>query len=727
MIPIKLTLNDFASHSYTEIDFNNFSSALVVGKVKGNDHISNGAGKSTIFNAIEYVLFNEIKFSTLDRIIKDGKDIARVSFEFVSPHDNEVYKIVRSISKKSGSDLRLYKKINEEWDDITQRRINDNEKEINKLLKINYKTFCASVLFSQIGSENPSQREFYNIAQATPDKRKLILKEVLNLSNYANYEKIAKNKLQIISKEIDRQKAILSTFEDPEVNIKKYKDDLIATELKIEKNNDYLNNLLNNNSSIDQQINDINNNIKLIENNQSSILSEKIKIENELFSLNKEVDSNILKIKSIKNDGKKISLLVDELKNNLSKYDNINFDEEINTISSNIDKISSKISDNQININTLKNKKEELLIPLPSGPVCNHCRQSLTEEHIQSCKEKITKDLSDIQEKIVFFQNENLILNKEKDLLQNNLKNLKKDSIIFIDLKNNLALKNKELEHMRQLFSELNNIYQKNKEKLELLKIELSKVEEKLSQMDTSNVENFKKDLLSLIKNKEINLNKISLYKKDYEDLLKSKNIIEHKIEENLDKIEKIKEIKASIKKLENDYLIIQQVCQAFSTKGIPSLIINNILDDYQTEANEWLFKFRPGLQLQFSVIKAKSNTDQEDTLDINYIIDGNTREYKQLSGAQKLIASLSLKLALSSLIKKRLGVDLKILLLDEVDQALDENGVNIFSDIIKELQKDFKILVITHNNKLKDRFTHAILVEQDDDLTSTAKLVNNW
>ena len=59
-------------------------------------------------------------------------------------------------------------------------------------------------------------------------------------------------------------------------------------------------------------------------------------------------------------------------------------------------------------------------------------------------------------------------------------------------------------------------------------------------------------------------------------------------------------------------------------------------------------------------------------------------------------------------------------------DAGLDEAGVDAFADAIRKWQNDFTIFVITHNKDLKDKFSHAILVEEDDD-GAQAKLVTSW
>ena len=122
---LRLILEDFCGHSHSDIDLESFSTALIVGKRNGNDRISNTVGKSTIFSAIKYVLFNEVEFSKLEKVIRHGCDRCVVSLEFIASN-NIKYKVTRSKSRKAGSDLTL-SKWNTGWEDLTQRKPSDTE------------------------------------------------------------------------------------------------------------------------------------------------------------------------------------------------------------------------------------------------------------------------------------------------------------------------------------------------------------------------------------------------------------------------------------------------------------------------------------------------------------------------------------------------------------------------------------------------------------------------
>jgi DNA repair exonuclease SbcCD ATPase subunit len=112
--------------------------------------------------------------------------------------------------------------------------------------------------------------------------------------------------------------------------------------------------------------------------------------------------------------------------------------------------------------------------------------------------------------------------------------------------------------------------------------------------------------------------------------------------------------------------------------------------------------------------------------LNINYRRNGADRDYSQLSHGQKVYIALAFKRGMARVIQKKLGIDIRILEFDEVDAHLDEAGLTAFSDAIRKWQKEFKIFVVTHNRRLKDKFSHALMVEEGDD-GAEGRLVTSW
>ena len=179
MKPLRLYMENFMNHKKSEIDFSLFNAALIVGKNKDNARESNGIGKTSIFSAIEYALFGEVPTSVLEKIIRNGTEKCLVEFAFETELGK--FKITRGRSRKGRSELRLHEWVNNDWQAISERGMPETNKKINELVKISHKAFSHSIKFGQ--------NDLSGLASVDkPEKRKAILKEPLQLSDFFLYK-----------------------------------------------------------------------------------------------------------------------------------------------------------------------------------------------------------------------------------------------------------------------------------------------------------------------------------------------------------------------------------------------------------------------------------------------------------------------------------------------------------------------------------------------------------
>ena len=717
MEPLRLQGKNFLCYSEFDISFSEWSTAVIIGKIKDNDKLSNGAGKTTIFHAIIYALFNKTHLSSIDKIVRHDTSHCKIIFDFISSLDNQTYRIERSRGKTTG-EVKLFRFENNEWSPLTGETNKDTEKEIAKIIKINYKTFCNSVLFSHLDL-------LQGLANLETSKRKVLLKEVLQLAVYSKYEISAKKKASDLLKNIDKETTISATLGNPIEDIKIFNFDFLKVQEELDsetKNLCCLNNLYN-----DKNIEYVDYLSKLDELKKQNIdiITKQNQLKSDINKLSSVYSDYNNKSNLIKSTGKLLSEDISKLKFSLKEDKNILATKNKDLIDKKIKQVSNDIIEQKNIIYSCNAKLKELNIPIPAGGVCSHCRKIITDEDRIVCQKQIDLEIKSKKNesqistgKLKELEEVYLSLNKEIKLIENIENKIKNNS-------QKLQLAEKEIETKRTIYSEYIDILEKTNKSLEEKKFEFSSLK------DISVNENLINKLLTTIKETKLYIDKLSTNINDINEkiisLSNKKAVLEHKIKSRTEDIGKIKIQSEKISSLEKLYTIHQKVAQAFSSGGIPALIVHTILDDFQIDANNYLTRFMPGLQLKFLVIKDKGSGDQEDTMDIKYILNGRDLEYDQLSGAQKLIVSLSLKLGLASVMKNRLGTEIKMLLIDEVDQSLDEGRVEVFEDAIKQLQKDFKILLITHNRELKDKFNTAIIVEQDENFVSTARVANNW
>jgi DNA repair protein SbcC/Rad50 len=712
MRPLRLYLKNFMNHRETEIDIN-FQSVLIVGRSNKNDRISNGVGKTTLFRAIEYVLFNQSHATVLEKIIRDGKRKAVVEFEFEL--DGEIYKIYRHRCDTGASDVRLYKKVGTEWASISGRTPSFTDQEIQRLIKITHKAFTYSVLFRQA--------DLTGITSVTdPKKRKEILKEPLNLVPYTKMEELATKKVRPLRKEIDRIEGSISMMGNPDVDIKKAEEELVTT---IEQIKEHREQIVALNATIDGKR-------LLVEDLKQSLGAQDIdihrKVTEQEAALKRLKENTKVNDKKLDNLSSLITTKEERLKKNKEEESNAQF--SLNTM----------LGEEQIDIEDLQQKYDsvcadevtgsELLAAsraqikfikksLPDSDECPTCSQSITAAYRQQMETEISERLRKQEKEVEFYEDAIGKCKRKKARIDQALKGARARINEISKLETLIKTLGNEQKSLRD---EIDRLYTDQKEVSKKIQDEERQIQETTSSLEALR-EAAEKSSAPAINSKIFALNQeISKHQDEVLDCnrrVSSFSSVQGGLEERIanrksDKV-KLANVESLLVKTQRELKIRQMVVDAFSNRGIPNFIIQTILDELQFEANAALKELRPELDVQI---------DAE--LNFTYRRNGELRDYFQLSHGQHVYIALAFKRGMARVIQKRLGIDIRILEFDEVDSHLDDAGVDAFADAIRKWQKDFTIFVITHNKELKDKFSHAILVEEGDD-GAEARVVTSW
>ena len=166
MIFTKLELENFKSHKKTSIDFNSGIS-LIIGE--------NGAGKSTIFEAISFALYKKYTGDKIDDLVRTNKDIENVPMtvrlSFISG-GNE-YRVTRGRrSKKSIARLERQSRSSFDFTPIVEGDSQVN-KEIQNILEMDADLFLNAIYVRQ--------GEIADLISKTPGERKQLIGKLLKL------------------------------------------------------------------------------------------------------------------------------------------------------------------------------------------------------------------------------------------------------------------------------------------------------------------------------------------------------------------------------------------------------------------------------------------------------------------------------------------------------------------------------------------------------------------
>ncbi len=177
MIPVLLTMEGFLSYQEpVEIDFTGFDLACISGE--------NGAGKSSILDAITWVLFGRARRHD-ESVINLDSNQAIVSLIF--NYEGNQYRVVRTNPRGDTRQVELFLRDQEidpsltEWHPLTERTIRETDQKISGILRLDYESFInASFLL---------QGEADQFTQQNPSSRKRILSQILGLEIWEEYRK----------------------------------------------------------------------------------------------------------------------------------------------------------------------------------------------------------------------------------------------------------------------------------------------------------------------------------------------------------------------------------------------------------------------------------------------------------------------------------------------------------------------------------------------------------
>lgn len=385
--------------------------------------------------------------------------------------------------------------------------------------------------------------------------------------------------------------------------------------------------------------------------------------------------------------------------------------ERISELGYKIENNKKLIENERVNLNILENQDKELIEK--NRKDINNYEERIKEDKLMCekiikayklCDEKIidTKDCEDKIKKILLYENQ----------LDNELKNLIKDKKFYEnnDVCNVCRQKIEDNFKKKILLEDIENISVKEEsiKKLNSKKIEL---EDKLRKDNESNLK---------INNKKTELNKE--HSKYLGEISNFSDLID-KLKSDIKKLENSNEIKENklrnIKKLEDELKDFEDEFNSKSSLQNYYDVILNILKDDGLKT--YLIKmFLPLINNTLEKYMDIFNFNCSFTLDeqFNEVIKSRFRDkftYYNFSEGEKQRIDFALLFVFRDIAKSRNSVNTNLLILDEVlDGSLDEDGINGFLHILRTIESDKDVFIISHHSeKYYDLFPNIIEVDK--------------
>jgi DNA repair protein SbcC/Rad50 len=189
MIPVKLTLKNFLSYRDSTLDFRGLHTACICG--------SNGAGKSSLLEAITWAVWGESRAAAEDDVIHTGSKDVRVDFAFQA--NGQIYRVIRTRNRGGSGGLEFQVETPSGFKALTGKGIRATQDLILEHIKLDYDTFINSAYLRQGRADEFMLKR--------PAERKEILAELLKLNQYDRLEERAKElsrQLKARGEEIER-------------------------------------------------------------------------------------------------------------------------------------------------------------------------------------------------------------------------------------------------------------------------------------------------------------------------------------------------------------------------------------------------------------------------------------------------------------------------------------------------------------------------------------------
>ncbi len=185
MIPIRLWLRGFLSYQEpVELDFTAFDLACISG--------SNGAGKSSLLDAITWALFGQARRRD-DALINSHADSAEVAFDF--HYEGSLYRVQRAKPRDKPTVLELFIRAGDGgWRTLTESSMRATEARIQSILRMDFDTFTNASFLLQGRADQ--------FAQQRPGDRKRVLSTILGLEVWEEYRAAAGERRRIAEGEV---------------------------------------------------------------------------------------------------------------------------------------------------------------------------------------------------------------------------------------------------------------------------------------------------------------------------------------------------------------------------------------------------------------------------------------------------------------------------------------------------------------------------------------------
>jgi exonuclease SbcC len=657
----------------------------------------NGAGKSSILDAITWALWGKARSNSPDDLIHQGETEMRVALTFLQ--GDERFRVIRQRkSGKRGSSIlefQVWDNTVDSWRRLSDATIRDTQGKIDELLRLDYETFVNSAFLLQGRADEFTKK--------TPAQRKQVLTNILGLTIWEIYEGRVRDRINVTRAGIERLEGRLAEIDRELSQRDQYEKELEEAETRAR--------------TLGEQL--------AVSEKEWSSLEE---TRTELVGLQRQIDDLTRRIQQRETE---IDEVVSEQKAADEQADRAAIEAVLQSVQASLDALKPFEQERQAleadreqatkEAATLRGINEALgpetepikarveTLQAADEPICPTCNQPLSEEHSHSLIAELEADVDARREQ--YRKNRERIGVLEKNIAD--LEQRRKELNERLAERPSLEKKAGELEAALGHADDAKKRAQTLQARLDRWKKELAADKDERKKLDKR------------ADKSEEQLRQASLTLADLDRFRADKRLADERVGAARQQIaaivalEKQRVQRIAERDAEAEALIdYEELREAFSKRGVPAMIIETAVPELERTANELLVRMTEGrMHVRIETQREIKTGELREALDIIISDELGSRPYELYSGGEAFRIDFAIRIALSRLLANRAGAQLRSLFIDEGFGTQDLRGREHLVSAINSIQDDFDlILVITHIDELKEAFPTRIEVSKTSD-----------
>jgi len=687
LIPIEIELQNFLAYRQPDpLQLEGIHIACLAGP--------NGAGKSSLLDAITWALWGKARSNSADALIHQGQDEMRVALTF---EQNAVrYKVMRQrkAGKRGASLLELqgWDPETQTWRSLAEGTMRDTQARIDSLLRLDYETFVNSAFLMQGRADEFTTK--------TPNQRKQVLASILGLSRWESFEQNARQRVSDTQSTIQRIDGRLQEIDRELERKEMYSAELQTAEKEAASVSQTLEAAVEQWSSLEQL-----RNLLVSQQRQIDDLTRRIQTTDRELEEAHEEKAHLL----AQADKDAIHAALATLSEELSKLDASQ--EKASALEQQRQGQAEEAAklrgvNQSLGPDTEPIKARLAVLKTAEDPTCPTCGQALSDDHRHQLVEELDREIHDRREQ--YRKNHKRIQELEQSLAA-----LDGEINTF---KNQLRQRPRLEKHAGELQAAIAHA-DEAAQRLQALEARIQRWQDERA-ADQKARQALEEEAVHL----EHQLREASLTQADLDRLRLEKRKADERVGgarqqlAALDALEtqrsqRVEEWNTAAQEL----ALYEDLREAFSKRGVPAMIIETAVPELERAANELLARMTDGrMHVRIETQREIKTGELREALDIIISDELGSRPYELYSGGEAFRINFAIRIALSQLLARRAGAQLRSLFMDEGFGTQDARGREHLVAAINSIQDEFdRILVITHIDELKDAFPARIEISK--------------